>query len=327
MTDTRRLSTREDGEAATWFARLGNRAVTPKLLRDFEAWRDNPANDAAYLKVEAFWEASGRHASDPEVLRMTDAALKRRRRTPQWFTPRIFAFGAVTTCGALAVAVVATFSAIFPAYSTSPTEQRVILLQDGSRVHLNVGSKVRVVFSGDKRRILLTRGEAFFDVAHDANRPFIVDAGRAGVRAVGTKFDVRRDRDQVQVTLLEGVVRVDPTQGRGSWTLAPNQQLTLPANTAPTRVATDASRASSWTTGRLVFSQTPLSEAVAEINRYGRHKVDLESADLSGRLVNGVFNTGDTDAFVKGITMLFDLQSTTGSDGTIHLRTKPGAAA
>jgi transmembrane sensor len=327
MTDTQRLSTRQDTEAASWFARLGGRPVTPKMLRDFEAWRDNPANDAAYLRVEAFWEASSRHANDPEILRMTDAALNRRRRTPQWLTPRIFALGALTACGALAVAVLATLSVVFPAYSTSPSEQRVILLPDGTRVHLNVGSKLRVVFTGDRRRLFLSRGEAFFEVAHDAARPFLVDAGRAGVRAIGTKFDVRRDPDNVQVTLLEGVVRVDKRQGRGAWTLTPNQQLTVSAGDAVTRSAADATRTTSWTTGRLIFSQTPLSEAVAEVNRYGRHKVELESADLSNRLVNGVFNTGDTEAFVKGITVLFDLQATTGPDGAVHLRAKPAGAA
>ena len=327
MTDTQRLSTREDREAAQWFARLGARSVTPRLLRAFETWRDDPANDAAYLKVEAFWEASGRHADDPEILRMTEAALRRRRRTPPWLTPRVLAISAVAAGAVLVTAVGAGLSVMFPSYATGPSEQRLILLQDGSRVHLNVASQVRVAYSGDTRRVFLSRGEAFFDVAHDPGRPFLVDAGQAAVRAVGTQFDVRREPGRLKVTLLEGLVRVDRAQGKGSWTLTPNEQLTLKPDHAPTRSAADAARDASWTTGRLVFSQTPLSEAVAEVNRYGRHKVELEDADLAARRVNGVFNTGDTAAFVKGITVLFDLQSTTDAAGTIHLRPRPEAAA
>jgi transmembrane sensor len=327
MTDPRQISSRQRTEAASWFARLGNRRVTTQALDEFEAWRENPANDAAYLEVKAFWEESGRHANSPNVLRMTDEALMRSAHQTRRRPARLWAWGSLTACAGLVAATVATLAIIFPAYSTGPTEQRVLLLQDGSRIHLNVGSKVRVAFSAGTRRLFLSKGEAFFEVAHDARRPFIVDAGRAGVRAIGTKFDVRRDQDRVQVTLAEGIVRVDRSQGQGSWTLVPNQQLTLREDRVATPAAADAARATSWTSGRLIFSQTPLSEAVAEVNRYGRHKVELESADLSGRLVNGVFNTGDTDDFVKGISVLFDLQSSVDADGTVHLRARPAGAA
>ncbi|HEY2358007.1 MAG TPA: FecR/PupR family sigma factor regulator, partial [Phenylobacterium sp.] len=80
MTDPRQLSTRERTEAARWHARLGNRSVTQKTLRDFEAWRERPANDMAYQDVAALWEASGRHANDPEIVGLYGSALARRAR-------------------------------------------------------------------------------------------------------------------------------------------------------------------------------------------------------------------------------------------------------
>jgi transmembrane sensor len=325
MNDPRPQSTREQAEAAEWFARLGHRSVTTQTIRDFQDWRDNPDHDAAYAEVEAFWEANGAHAGDPGIMRMTEEALARRRglRLPAWLRRPRTGWSLALASVAVAVGALLTVNHVSPTYSTEPTEQRVIRLADGSRVHLNVASKVRVQFRGGERRIVLARGEAFFDVAHDASRPFIVDAGRAEVRALGTKFDVRRDHGRVQVTLVEGVVRVKPDADSEAWTLAPNQQLTLARGAATKRALADAAPATSWTTGRLTFHATPLAAAVAEVNRYSDRKIDIEDADLAERLVSGVFDVGDTESFVKGVSMLFDLRATTAPDGSIRLSSDP----
>jgi transmembrane sensor len=328
MTDPRPHPTREQAEAAEWFARLGNRSVTTQALREFRDWRDNPANDAAYQQVEGFWEASGQQAADPEIMRLTAEALGRRGglRLPSWLRGARAGW-TLTLAGLTAVALAAVVAnQVSPSYATGPSEQRVVRLEDGSRIHLNVGSRVRVAYGRAERRLVLSRGEAFFDVAHNPKRPFIVEAGGAAVRALGTKFDVRRDDGQVRVTLLEGVVRVNRDASPQAWTLAPNQQLTVSRSGAAEQAAADAARTTSWTTGHLIFHQTPLAAAVAEVNRYGQRKVELDDAGLSGRLVNGVFDVGDTDAFVKGVSALFDLQATRGPDGAIRLRPDPAAA-
>ena len=321
MSDPRPHPTREQAEAADWFARLGHRSVTTQTIRDFQDWRDNPAHDTAYSEVEAFWESNGACAADPEIMRMTEEALARRRgfRPPAWLRGSRVGWSVALASIAAVVATVFTLDQMSPTYATEPTEQRVIRLADGSRVHLNVGSKMRVQFRGDERRIVLSRGEAFFDVAHDAARPFIVDAGGADIRALGTKFDVRRDNGQVQVTLVEGVVRVNRDAGKEAWTLAPNQQLTVVGGQATKRSLADAAPTTSWTTGRLTFRETPLAAAVAEVNRYSDRKVALDGADLSERLVSGVFDVGDTESFVKGVTMVFDLRATTAPGGSIRL--------
>lgn len=326
MSDPRSHPTREQAEAADWFARLGRRAVTPQTLRDFQDWRDAPANDAAYSEVEAFWEANGQRAADPEILRMTEEAFARRRglRFPAWLRGGRIVWALAFATLVVGAGTVVTVNRMSPTYATEPTEQRVIRLADGSRVHLNVASQLRVRFRGHERRIILSRGEAFFDVAHDASRPFIVDAGGADVRALGTKFDVRRDDGRVQVTLVEGVVRVNRDASPDAWTLAPNQQLTVVHTGATKRSLADATPSTSWTTGRLTFHETPLASAVAEVNRYSDRKIALD-ADLSNRLVSGVFDVGDTESFVKGVATLFDLRATKAPDGSFKLSSGPTA--
>lgn len=320
--------TRAQEEAAEWLARLGNHSISTRTVREFRDWRDDPANDAAYEEVEAFWEASGRHAADPEILRMTQAALdrgKRRSRWPAWLRgPRLA--GALTLASlGVAVAAVVASQQLTPAYATEAIEQKVVRLEDGSRVHLNVDSRIKVAFSEDRRRIVLARGEAFFDVAHDAARPFVVEADGARIRALGTRFGVRREAGAVQVTLLQGSVQVRPDEGRPPVVLKPNQQAFVSGGHVRT-AGVDAAQATSWTTGRLVFRDTPLAAALAEVNRYGAHRVELTGPGLAQRPVSGFFDVGDSESFARGVADLFDLQLSRGPDGAWRLTPRAAPA-
>jgi transmembrane sensor len=313
-------------EAAAWFTRLGARSITTQTLRDFRAWRQDPANDAAYQEVEAAWGKTGALADDPDVMRATEAALTRRvgRRRPAWLSwPGVAWTGAVA--GLLVIAVLFSVQRLTPTYVTAVGEQRLVRLGDGSRIHLNTDSKVRVAFRAAERRLVLERGEAFFDVAHDARRPFVVVAGDAQVRALGTRFDVRRTNGDVAVTLVEGRVHVQ--QDGQAAVLAPNQQVTASRRGLGVTRRADATQLTSWTTGRLVFHQTPLAQAIAEVNRYADRKIALEAPELAARQVNGVFDVGDTDSFVRGVSALFDLKASTGPNGAIRLEPASAAAA
>ena len=169
--------------------------------------------------------------------------------------------------------------------------------------------------------MVLARGEAFFEAAHDAARPFVVEADGTRVRAVGTKFDIRREPDLVRVTLLEGRVQVANADQPASTTLSPNQQLTVTAKgVSPVRQA-DVAEASAWTSGRLIFHETPLEDAVAEVNRYSSRKLVLDvPVGLARTPVSGAFNTGDTHGFVSAVEGGYDLQSSSDVDGAVHLR-------
>jgi transmembrane sensor len=210
-----------------------------------------------------------------------------------------------------------------PTYRTGVGEQRLLVLQDGSRVRLNTDSELRVRFRSGERRVILARGEGFFEAAHNPARPFVVEADGARVRALGTKFDVRRDAATVRVTLLEGRVQVARADQAAGATLTPNQQLTVTGRGVGAPVATDANEVSSWTTGRLSFRNEPLDDALAEVNRYAAHKVSLDGPATLGRQpVSGVFNVGDTPAFVAAVSTFFDLEATTASDGSVRLAPK-----
>ena len=181
--------------AAAWLARLSQLSVTTETLRAFRDWRRDPVNAAAYDQVGGVWEAAGGLAGDPGIQAATAAALRRRparRSAIGWVLKRPFVLGLATA--SLAVIVIGGWMLDQrPTYRTALGEQRLVTLADGSRLRLNTDSAVRVRLGSGLRRVELLRGEAFFEVAHDAARPFIVSADGARVRAVGTKFDVRRE--------------------------------------------------------------------------------------------------------------------------------------
>jgi transmembrane sensor len=207
-----------------------------------------------------------------------------------------------------------------PVYATGVGEVRLFSLQDGSQVRLDTDSRVSVRYARDERRLVLDRGRALFTVATDRTRPFVVDAGRTTVTALGTRFDVRRERTAARVTLLTGVVeiRAGARQDGASWRLSPGEQLVTTSPSARPRLV-DVEAATSWAEGRLTFRETSLPAAVAEVNRYSRRRIDLDAPGLSDVAVTGVFNTGDTDAFVAAAEDLFALRSSATPDGGVRL--------
>lgn len=313
-------------EAAAWFTRLKQESVSEQVIDDFLAWRRDPANDAAYAEVEARWRQADRVANDPDLVRLTEAALRKprfwdalKRRLSRNLLP--LGLVAATLAGALVLLVVQLQPR---AYETDVGAQQIVRLSDGSVLRLNTASRVEVRFSERERRLVLRRGEAFFEVAHDATRPFIVAAGDIQVRALGTKFDVRRLDGETRVTLAEGRVEVARPARREAWTLVPNQQITL-NGASPAPKGADAASATSWTTGRLRFQGTPLAEAIAEVNRYTETKIILDAGAMGDERVSGVFDTGDTKAFVSAVTELFGLSARTTPEG-IRLRARGPSA-
>jgi transmembrane sensor len=305
-------------EAAGWFTQLKQSPVSEDTIDAFFEWRRAPANEKAYAEVEARWRDADRVRNDPELVARTEAILRRRtvgarlrgRLRSHW---PLFGLAAAAIAGAAYVGLTEFGPHI---YRTAVGAQQIVQLEDGSLLRLNTDSKVAVRYSRRVRRLTLLRGEAFFEVAHNPARPFVVEAGPARVRAVGTKFDVRRDGRATQVTLVEGQVQVSRPSHAERWTLTPDQQITVDGvATAPE--PTLAADATSWTTGRLRFRETPLATAVDEVNRYSRAKIVLDDARVQSVRVNGVFDTGDSRAFLSAVTALFDLEAVPDRGGTI----------
>jgi transmembrane sensor len=319
-------------EAAVWFTRLSRRSITTEQLREFRDWKQDSDNAAAYAHVEETWRKAGALSADPEIRAATDEALRSRPHLERRTAPKLAGpAGLSLGLAALGAAAGLTTWAVLdrPAtYTTGVGEQRLVVLTDGSRMRLNTDSLAKVRFRGDERRVELSRGEAFFDVRHDTARPFVVQANGARIVDLGTRFNVLRRPGDVQITLLEGQVQVFGHEKGPAQTLTPNQQvLVTPAGPSAPRPV-DAELASSWTTGRLVFHDMALKDAVAEVNRYATDKVVLDGpADLAQRPVSGVFNTGDTDAFVAAVKTLFALRSNVDPGGSVHLAPGPNPDA
>lgn len=314
-------------EAANWVARLNSRSIETRALEDFFEWRRLPAHAAAYEEVEKIWEDCGRISPDPEMILALQGALERPKRGRMRVQAGLLMLWARPVVAAslvfAAVGLLGLYIATMPvSYETGIGEQRLVRLDDGSRVHLNTDSEMRVRLTSDRRGVEIVRGEALFEVAHDSARPFIVRSDRGEVQALGTRFDVRRLGSDTRVILLEGSVRVH-TRGSpdsADETLAPGQSIWLGPGRKSSPEAVDAEAVTSWTSGQLTFQDTPLREAIAEVNRYTDTKIVLEAEDLAGVAVNGVFDTGDTAAFVTAVTALFPLHASSTGDRQIQLR-------
>lgn len=309
-------------EAASWFARLNQRRVSTSDIKAFSAWRKDPGNARAYERVESVWNATHGLAGDPDIAALTAEALgvapppiRARAMVSRLWKP----LGAAAFA-ALALVIAGTWSLTRPLdYATAIGEQRTVRLEDGSRVTLDTGTRIQVRLGDDRRSVTLLSGQAFFDVAGNPARPFVVTAGDTHVTAIGTRFDVRRIGDGARVTLVEGRVTVHETAANGDgWSLDPGQQLVTATN-RPVVSTVDVVKETSWTTGRLVFEGTPVTVAVAEVNRYSDTKIDLQASSIADIPVSGVFNTGDTDGFVAALQELYSVTAHRRPDGAVVL--------
>lgn len=317
--------TRVEREAADWFSRMMGARIENEELEAFALWRRDPDNLAAYNRIDDISRMARSLRDHPDMRAAAAAALTRAKPRPWWaalFSSPPRRWGAGLAFAGLAAAALLGWRLTAPTYQTAVGQQLLAQLSDGSRVRLNTNTALKVRFDGRVRRVELLRGQALFDVAHDAAHPFVVVAGDTEVRALGTRFDVRREPDAVQVVLAEGRVAVSERGARpASWTLSPGQIVTTGAKTTATRpAAADVAAITAWTGGQLTFHATPLAEAVREINRYNRDKIVLgPGAPAEGR-VNGSFPTDDPEVFVAAMSTLYGLRGERRPDGGVELR-------
>jgi transmembrane sensor len=217
-------------------------------------------------------------------------------------------------------------------YSTRIGEQRIVSLEDGSRVHLNSGTRMDVELGDAMRRVRLERGEAFFEVARDPRKPFVVVAGDRSVTALGTSFVVRFEPQQTAVTLLEGKVaisaRVDAPVDSGGASLSyeadalvlkPGERATFASSGATTVDVPPVDAMAAWRRGEVVLDETPLSLAVAEMNRYQRKRLVLDDPSIGELPVSGIYRTGSNEDFARAIATVYSLEVVE-NGGEIHLR-------
>lgn len=211
-------------------------------------------------------------------------------------------------------------------FRTDVGEQRMVRLADGSRVTLNTGSTLVVERFGEERRVRLGRGEALFDVAHDQQHPFLVEAMGRTVRVVGTSFIVRRDAGRLDVTLLRGAVAVEQA-GASTVRLVPGERLRQRTEVGrPTIDRPSLDVVTAWREGELVLDNTPLREAVQEMNRYSSRSIVFDDPALGNERLSGVFKTGDSASFAKTIAAIYGLKVVEEKNGSKLMRALPGVS-
>jgi transmembrane sensor len=313
-------------QAERWFARLRAPDCEPGQRQQFQRWQQQPEHADAYARTEALWDELGALAGNAELQRQAQQLLRateplQRSQRPRW---REWALAASLLVSVAVGAALWWSPAPLPAvpqeiHATVPGQTRSIALADGSQLTLNTDTEVAVSLEPQLRRLELRRGEALFEVAHDARRPFVVTIGNDEVRALGTRFQVRRDPAAVTVTLLQGRVAVARASDGEQATLTPGEQLQYAAQGAMQRRMIDPEIAASWTRGRLIFRATPLAEALAEVNRYATPAIVIRDPQLAQTPISGSVKVGDGRSMALALSRLLELQVQAQQDGSLLL--------
>lgn len=318
-----------EAQAAAWFARARGVGRARADEEGLSAWLAQPEHAAAYARIERIWGASGALADDPDIQRVTAAALQGARKRParvhwrNWLAPSLGAAALVVLALVMRPIWVtshgpATFTST---YQTGQDASTPFVLPDGSTVRLNVHSFVHVAYDENQRSLILETGEAVFDVEHDAERPFTVRAGDVLVKATGTRFSVRRYSDRVAVALVEGAVDVRSERAEQPLhaVLSPGEYVEFTDRGESFRRTINPSATLAWTEGKLVFESVPVSAAIAEFNRYAPDDIpaDLSALYASQREtpITGVFDIDDPASFVAALNAMLPVRNSD-SEGT-----------
>jgi transmembrane sensor len=295
-----------EDQALDWLIRRNAPDWTENEKVEFNAWLDESmAHKAAFWRADHLWQQANRIRSLGIDRDERDRGSEARRK---WW-PMAIAASLVAAVGIGGLTLVPNFS-VQPApqvqqarFDTPVGGRRVVPLVDGSKVELNTRTVLRASVGQSKREVWLDSGEAFFEVAHRKGEPFVVHAGRQTITVLGTKFSVRRDKDRVTVNVLEGRVRVDDGEGTMAHaaiitagdTAISRGPSTLIAAKSEERVAD----ALAWRDGMLSFEQAPLTEVVAEFNRYNRIQIVVTDA-IAGQIpIGGSFQASSVDSFTR----------------------------
>lgn len=292
-----------DDIAASWVARLDAGPLDTAAQAELDTWlAADTRHRGAYVRARAIWQHTNRVAA------MAEGATHEDRPAPARLPLRLMAIAATLMLAVLGGGYFA-YEHFDGRKMAEIGEVRLIAMNDGSAINLNTASVILTRYGADERRILLREGEASFKVAHEDNRPFVVDVDGLTVKAVGTHFSVRRMRDAVSVLVAEGIVEVaNPTTGEIQRLHADEWLTAMAGQTFTTAALTkdEAQRRMAWEDGRLIFDGESVREATAEVNRYASVTIVVEDASMLDETLVGVFRIGDSKTYASSIAAAFD---------------------
>lgn len=326
--------------AALWLARH-DRGLTPAEEQEFSAWLANPLCAKEWFSLAGTWEKLAEAAGAPDLTAEATLLELRTRRGARRAARR-------WVPATLAAAAAITFAAFFfiprgrdsaedtgPAITLLPAAFTRQTLPDGSVVELHQQTTITVDYSDDTRRVHLPAGEAFFTVAHDESRPFLVETGHAVVRAVGTAFNVRHDTAALTITVAEGGVLVAtaktltnpeaPVLKRGSQATitrrpdSPAGENGQPEITTRPLAAEDLDAVLAWRSPLLEFRRVPLPDVLDAFARQQPHRVRLGDPALASRTVTGTFRADNISGFLRLAADTLAVRGVPTPDGSILL--------
>jgi transmembrane sensor len=302
--------------AAEWWMRLREADDDQDTVTQWLAW-----SEADKRHLAAFEQISQLAAELSQVDDVTRERLIRKfdvsptRRWLHWAAAAVIVLG-------IGLGVYGGWKHYFPeepwqTYASSVAVNRDVDLADGSHIVLGGASQLQVRLGSTRRSIELNSGEAFFRVAHESDRDFVVRAGKLVIRAVGTMFDVRRTGERIQLAVVEGSVQLTSNGGRLGF--APSAGTTLavsagqqvvfdPATAQFSLTHISAQQAMSWQEDRLEFVDEPLSSVIANVNRYSRRPLMLATPDLNGLVFTGTVYTNAIDNWLGALPQVMPVQ-------------------
>jgi len=287
-----------------------------------DSWlNESSAHLLAYWRAKSGWRRTDVLAA-MRPFRLQNATTTRER----WMRWRL----SIVAASIIAVVITGAIAAYwntprYQTYATAVGGRETLMLGDGSEVELNTDTVVRVPKAAGHRQIILDKGEAYFQIKHDAKNPFVVETGDGRVVDLGTEFVVRQRPYDVQVALIKGSARYEGAASGGmrrSVILAPGDVVLATADSVSLakKPASDLQIALGWRQGKLIFRHATLADAVAEFNRYNDEKLMLGDT-LIGRLeIRGTFRTADVALFAAMTKQALGLQALRRGDEIIITR-------
>lgn len=327
MMDTRdcacgQTTVRDD--AARWFVRLQEPAVSADEQQRFDAWlNQHPQHRDEFQLLQGLWTAADLLPA-PRLKALAENQPARRERRP------LLRYAVAASVLAVALGL-GLFSGLnhpggySAEFSTALGERKHVALPDGSVIDLNSRSRLQVHYEEDRRLIELSEGEAMFSVEHDSSRPFVVEAGSGKITVTGTRFDVRRDLTQTRVAVEQGTVKV---QGHDA---PDNEFINLTAGLgthvdAQGRVAAayavNPAELTAWRGGKLVFNNARLSEVAAEVSRYREQPLTVSNPGVANLRLTSVFKSDNTDALLKALPNILPVAIRTLANGSQEIISK-----
>jgi len=314
-----------DVEATLWVTKLDGRRLSASEFAAFQTWvNTSEAHQSAFDQAASMWGSL-------DLLGEMQGALTAAT-TVKWHSKVAAGLAAlmpkprygIAAAMMLAVAGLSIMSATenqpqnsAAIYATAIGENKSIKLSDGSEILLNTGSQVEVRFSKERRTLNLVKGEAHFAVAHNASRPFEVQAGTNIVRAIGTAFTVELNQETVEVTVTEGQVELATiAQADDASTVPQETSLALVNSGQSAKFSTfirsidtiskdEVTRRLAWHKGALIFKGEALEDVMEEASRYTKTKFVISDPKIRSLKVGGYFKTGETRAMLQAIEANF----------------------